>query len=72
MKSKILRRGLENVPNSIRLWRELIELEGESEAKTLLHKAVECVPHCLEMWLALAKLETYDNAKVIILPFLKY
>lgn len=66
VKAKVLKRALEHVPNSIRLWQELIELEGESEAKTLLHKAVECVPHCLEMWLALAKLETYENAKVIL------
>jgi pre-mRNA-processing factor 6 len=44
----------------------LIELEGEGEAKVLLHRAVECVPHCLEMWLALAKLETYNNARVVL------
>ncbi len=50
----------------VKLWKELIELEGESEAKILLHRAVECVPHCLEMWVALAKLENYSNARVVL------
>ena len=66
LKSKVLRRALENIPNSERLWRELIELEGEGEAKILLYHAVECIPHDLEMWLALAKLETYENARAVL------
>lgn len=44
MKSKILRKGLENLPQSLKLWKELIELEDVDEAKKLLYKAVECIP----------------------------
>ena len=39
-KSKILRKGLENIPKSTKLWKELIELEDIEEAKKLLAKAV--------------------------------
>ena len=38
MKSKILRKGLENIPTSVKLWRELIEIESMDEAKNLLYK----------------------------------
>ena len=54
------------IPDSIKLWKELVELESEDQARILLHKAVECIPYCLDMWLALAKLETYENAKVVL------
>jgi len=66
VKSKVLRRAIEHMPGEARLWKELIELEDEEEAKSLLHKAVECVPGNLEMWLALAKLETYENARSVL------
>jgi pre-mRNA-processing factor 6 len=54
------------LPGSITLWKQLILLEGEREAKKLLYHAVECVPQCLDMWIELAKLETYENAKLIL------
>ena len=66
MKCKVLKRALEFVPNSELLWKELIELSSEGEARILLHKAVECIPSQLEFWLALAKLETYDNGKLVL------
>lgn len=44
IKCKVLKRSLEFIPNSEMLWKELIELSSESEAKILLHKAVECIP----------------------------
>jgi len=66
MKIKILKRGLEFISNSSKIWKELVELVDENEAKALLYRAVECLPTDLELWLALAKLETYDKAKVIL------
>jgi pre-mRNA-processing factor 6 len=66
MKIKVLKRALEYIPNSELLWKELIELSSESEAKVLLHRAVECIPTRLEFWLALAKLENYENAKAVL------
>lgn len=66
MRCKVLKRGLEFIPNSEQLWKELIELSTEAEAKVLLHKAAECIPNKLEVWLALAKLETYHNAKAVL------
>jgi len=63
---KILKRALEYIPNSDLLWKELIELSTEAEARILLHKAVECIPSKIEFWLALAKLETYEVAKAVL------
>jgi len=61
-----LRKALEQVPSSVELWKQAIDIETEDEAKLLLYRAVECVPHVVEMWLALAKLETYEKAKEIL------
>lgn len=58
IKIKILKRALEHIPNNVGLWKELIELEGEGEAKDLLYKAVECCPRSLDLWIGLAKLES--------------
>lgn len=62
----MLKRALENLPGSVSLWKSIIELGDEHEAKKLLYHAVECVPFCLEMWISLAKLESYDNARVVL------
>ena len=62
----ILKKALNYLPDSPTIWKELIELVNENEARTLLHKAVECIPENRDMWLALAKLETLDNARVIL------
>lgn len=62
----MLQRALEHIPGSIALWKHIISLESEEEAKKLLYHAVECVPQCLEMWIQLAKLETYDHARAVL------
>lgn len=40
IKSKILKRALEQLPNEVEIWKECIELEEPEEAKVLLQKAV--------------------------------
>lgn len=40
MKSKVLRKALENIPQSTKLWKQIIELSDLAEAKNLLYKAV--------------------------------
>jgi hypothetical protein len=55
----VLRRALEFVPKSVKLWKAAVELESPDDARVMLHRAVECVPESVELWLALAKLETY-------------
>jgi len=65
-KKKILKRALEYNSTDLDLWKQLIELGSEDEARELLHTAVKCIPNQLELWLALAKLETYENARVVL------
>ena len=43
-KSRVLRRALEKVPTSVRLWKAAIELAGEDDARVLLKRATECCP----------------------------
>jgi len=66
IKKKILQRALEYNAKSLRLWKELIELGNEEEARDYLRKAVKCIPNRLELWLALAKLEDYERAKEVL------
>ncbi|QDZ22821.1 pre-mRNA splicing factor [Chloropicon primus] len=63
---RVLRKALERLPNSVRLWRALVDLSTEEDARILLRRAVECCPQHKELWLALAKLETYDKAKKVL------
>ncbi|GAB4831493.1 hypothetical protein Ancab_005511 [Ancistrocladus abbreviatus] len=49
-----------------RLWKAVVELANEEDARLLLQRAVECCPLHVELWLALARLETYDNAKKVL------
>ncbi|RVX20239.1 Protein STABILIZED 1 [Vitis vinifera] len=65
-KSRVLRKGLEHIPDSVRLWKAVVELANEEDARLLLQRAVECCPLHVELWLALARLETYDNAKKVL------
>ncbi len=62
----MLRRALEFIPNSVKLWKEAVELEELDDAKVMLSRAVECVPQSVDLWLALAKLETYEEAKSVL------
>ena len=43
-KSRVLRRALEGVPTSVRLWKAAIELASEDDARVLLKRATECCP----------------------------
>ncbi|ODV77839.1 uncharacterized protein CANTADRAFT_54533 [Suhomyces tanzawaensis NRRL Y-17324] len=64
---KILMKGLENIPTSVRLWRELINFETENEdVKKLLTKAVELCPGEWEFWLLLINLSDYSESKSIL------
>eukprot|EP01122_Echinamoeba_exundans_P012326 TRINITY_DN5114_c0_g1_i1.p1 TRINITY_DN5114_c0_g1~~TRINITY_DN5114_c0_g1_i1.p1 ORF type:complete len:916 (+),score=220.62 TRINITY_DN5114_c0_g1_i1:318-2750(+) len=65
-KRRVLRKALEQIPNSAALWKEAIDLEEPDAARILLSRAVECVPQSSQMWLALARLETYTNAKKVL------
>lgn len=57
---------MSNVPRSVRLWKEAVNLEEPEEAKKLLTRAVECCSSSTELWLALARLETYENARIVL------
>lgn len=50
----------------MRLWKAVVELSSEDDARVLLARAVECCPQHVELWLALARLETYDNARRVL------
>lgn len=77
-KKRILRKALEFVPNSVRLWKAAVQLEDPDNARILLSRAVECVlvylsltftrcvPQSVDIWLALARLETHDNARKVL------
>ena len=43
-KSRVLRRALERVPTSVRLWKAAVELANQEDARVLLSRAVECCP----------------------------
>ena len=66
MRRRVLRKALEVMPNSVKLWQAAIDLEGPDDARLMLGRAVECVPHAVDMWLALARLETYQNARKVL------
>ncbi|GIQ92403.1 pre-mRNA-processing factor 6/Prp1/STA1, partial [Kipferlia bialata] len=54
----VYKRGLEKVPESVLMWRELIQLEqDQNSAVRLLRAAVKCVPSELNFWTTLAKLQ---------------
>jgi pre-mRNA-processing factor 6 len=48
-KSRVLRRALERIPTSVRLWRAAVELANQSDARVLLSRAVECCPQVLPL-----------------------
>ena len=65
-KRRVLRKALERCPNSVRLWKAVVDLSEEDDAKILLARAVECCPQHVDLWLALARLETRENARVVL------
>ena len=48
-KKRVLRKALENIPSSVRLWKAAVELEEPADARVLLGRAVECCPHSVEV-----------------------
>lgn len=59
--------ALEQIPNSVRLWKETVNLEESiTDARILLARAVEVIPLSVELWLALARLETPEKAKAVL------
>jgi len=66
VRSKVLRRALEHISADEDIWKELVALEEQDEAKLLLRKAVTCVPTSIALWLGLAKLEEYENARSVL------
>lgn len=41
--------ALENIPNSVALWKAAVELEEEEDARIMLSRAVECCPTNVEV-----------------------
>ena len=41
--------ALEQIPNSVRLWKAAVELEEPEDARILLTRAVECCPQSVEV-----------------------
>lgn len=66
VKSKVLRKALDFVPNSAKLWEEAVALEDKENAKVLLLRAVQCCPGEEKMWLALAKLCPFREAQTVL------
>ena len=52
--------ALENVPNSVALWKSAVELEEEEDARIMLSRAVECCPTNVEVCSCLYDLSTAD------------
>lgn len=46
--------ALEQVPNSVRLWKAAVELEEHDDARIMLSRAVECCPTSVEVSLTVA------------------
>jgi pre-mRNA-processing factor 6 len=59
--------ALEHIPNSVRLWKETVNLEeSKVDARILLARAVEVIPLAVDLWLALARVETPERAKAVL------
>ena len=41
--------ALEQIPNSVRLWKLAVELEEPDDARILLSRAVECCPQSVDV-----------------------
>lgn len=64
---KVLMKGIEFIPNSVKLWAKMIEIQDEKDdVKKMLHKVIELCPHEWSFWLSLINLSNYDEAKSLI------
>jgi pre-mRNA-processing factor 6 len=68
IKSCLMQQQPSNIsPNSVRLWKETVNLETSPiDARILLSRAVEVIPLSVELWLALARLESPDKSKAVL------
>lgn len=65
-KQRVLRKALERNSTSVALWKALVELHEEAEARALLARAVECCPDQVELRVALVRLEPdFTQAKKV-------
>lgn len=65
-RKKVLRKALMEVPQSVELWKQLVNMEEDHEARELLREAVKCVPLSVDLWLALARLEDQKTAEKVL------
>jgi pre-mRNA-processing factor 6 len=66
-KKRVLRKAVEHIPKSVRLWKEVVNMETDpAEARIILARAVQVIPSSVELWLALARLEDPKNARAVI------
>lgn len=66
-KRRVLMRALESLPNSVNIWKELVNLEDEKEdVKRMLQKATELCPQEWDFWLTLINLSEYKEAKTLL------
>ncbi|MCJ1404758.1 hypothetical protein MMC11_007984 [Xylographa trunciseda] len=66
-KKRVLRRAIDNIPQSVAIWKEAVNLEEDpADARLLLAKATEMIPLSVELWLALARLESPENAQKVL------
>lgn len=65
-KQRVLRKALERNSSSVALWKALVELHEEAEARALLARAVECCPDQVDLRVALVRLEPdFTQAKKV-------
>ncbi|QCE03048.1 pre-mRNA-processing factor 6 [Vigna unguiculata] len=55
---------LEHIPDSVRLWKAVVKLANEEDARLLLLRAVECCPLHVELWLTLTRLMIWVFHKI--------
>eukprot|EP00892_Ulva_mutabilis_P011693 jgi/Ulvmu1/8897/UM049_0079.1 len=66
-KQRVLRKALERNSSSVGLWKALVELHDEAEARALLARAVECCPDQVDLRVALVRLEPdFTQAKKVL------
>ena len=56
--------ALEQIPNSVRIWKATVELEGPEDAQIMLSRAVECCPTSVEVNKHSAAMYLYKACKI--------
>lgn len=64
---RVLMKGIEFIPNSVKLWSKMIEIQDDKDdVKKMLLKVVELCPNEWSFWLSLINLSDYSEAKSLI------